>query len=70
MREPDEGTLTERQRVEDWREMELLRAGYSLRHSRLIAARLEIDLREAIRLVALRPKGLQCDPVVAARILL
>jgi hypothetical protein len=56
---------TEEERVVDWREEELLRAGYPPVVARRLARRHDIDLHKAVDLVRAG-----CDPTVAARILL
>ena len=55
---------TELDRVERWRTAELLRVGFAGDYAVALAARLEIDLHEAIELVR---RG--CPPELAVRIL-
>jgi hypothetical protein len=56
---------TEEERVQEWREEELLRAGYPNPLARRLALRHDIDLHQAVDLVRAG-----CDPKLAARILL
>jgi hypothetical protein len=56
---------TEADRVESWRLGELLAAGYPLEQAEQIAARDDVDLRQAIKLIAAG-----CPHDTAARILL
>ena len=56
---------TEPERIERWRAQELQRAGYEPKAAAELAARLDVDLRFAVGLIA---RG--CPPDVAARILL
>jgi hypothetical protein len=56
---------TEADRVESWRLGELLNAGYPLEHAEQIAARDDIDLRRALKLIAAG-----CPHETASRILL
>ena len=55
---------TELERVERWRTRELLRVGLAADDAIALAARLEVDLHEAISLVQ---RG--CPPELVARIL-
>ncbi|MFL5960445.1 MAG: hypothetical protein ACJ75G_09295 [Gaiellaceae bacterium] len=55
---------TELERVERWRTAELMRVGYAGDDAITLAARLEVDLHEAIELVR---RG--CPPELAVRIL-
>ncbi len=55
---------TELERVERWRTAELMRAGFAGDDAVALAARLEVDLHEAIALVQ---RG--CPPELAFRIL-
>ncbi len=55
---------TELDRVERWRTAELMRAGFAGDDAVALAARLEVDLHEAIELVR---RG--CPPELAFRIL-
>ena len=57
--------LTELARVEHWRSEELERAGYPTEAAKHLAARHDVDLHRAIRLVE---RG--CPPELALRILL
>jgi hypothetical protein len=57
--------VTELERVEGWRLEELTRAGYPAEAAAQIAARHDIDLHRAIKLLE---QG--CPPEVAAKILL
>ena len=56
---------TEQQQIELWRIEELQRAGYSHRAAGRLAARTDVDLHQAIRLLE---RG--CAPELALRILL
>jgi hypothetical protein len=56
---------SEEARVVEWREQELLRAGYQPTAARAIARRNDVDLHKAVDLVRAG-----CDPALAARILL
>jgi hypothetical protein len=56
---------TEQQRVERWREQELVRAGFDQDVAWLLSTHQEVDLHEAIRLL----RG-GCDQTVAMLILL
>ena len=56
---------TEQQQIELWRVEELQRAGYGERAAERLAARTDIDLHLAVRLLA---RG--CPPDLALRILL
>jgi hypothetical protein len=56
---------TEQQLIELWRTEELERAGYSSRAAGRLAARLDIDLHLAVRLLE---RG--CSPELALKILL
>ena len=56
---------TEQQQIELWRTQELERAGYSHRAAGRLAARQDIDLHQAVRLLE---RG--CAPELALRILL
>jgi hypothetical protein len=56
---------TEEERVLDWREEELLRAGYPTVTARRLARRHDVDLHTAVDLIRAG-----CDPKLAARILL
>ena len=56
---------SEEERVVDWREEELLRAGYPPVAARRLARRHDIDLHKAVDLLRAG-----CDPKLAARILL
>jgi hypothetical protein len=56
---------TEEERVVDWREEELLRAGYPAPAARRLALRHDVDLHRAVDLVRAG-----CDPKLALRILL
>jgi len=56
---------SEEARVMEWREQELLRAGYQPTAARALARRHDVDLHRAVDLVR---SG--CDPELAARILL
>jgi hypothetical protein len=56
---------TEQQQIELWRSEELERAGYSHRAAGRLAARLDIDLHQAVRLLE---RG--CSPELALKILL
>jgi hypothetical protein len=58
-------TPTERDQVERWRAGQLERAGFDVSLARTLAARLDIDLHEAIELIT---SG--CPPELALRILL
>jgi hypothetical protein len=58
-------TESELDRIVRWRSEELERAGYALDGAAALAARLEVDLHEAIDLVK---RG--CPPDIALRILL
>lgn len=60
--EQDVGELTA---VLDWRRNELLRAGYDREYADILAATLDVDLHEAIRLLE---QG--CRPSLAVLILL
>lgn len=51
--------------VRDWRRSELLRAGYESEYADVLAASLDVDLHDAIRLLE---QG--CKPSVAVLILL
>lgn len=56
-------------KIRDWRELELLEAGFSPQLSALMAKRTDIDLRRAVKMAAdARAKGL--DVEVVADILL
>ena len=55
---------TELERVERWRTAELMRVGFAGDDAVVLAARLEVDLHEAIELVQ---RG--CPPELAVRIL-
>jgi hypothetical protein len=55
---------TELERVERWRTAELMRVGFAGDDAVALAARLEVDLHEAIELVQ---RG--CPPELAVRIL-
>jgi hypothetical protein len=59
-------TENEPERVRQWREYQLIRAGYSLREADLLASDEDVDLHEAVDLVQL--KG--CPAYIAVRILL
>ena len=61
----DDVLESELERVERWRAEALERAGYASDEARELAARLDVDLHEAIDLVE---RG--CSPELAARILL
>ena len=56
---------TEIERIERWRRTELERAGYSTESAVEIAARLDVDLHQAVQLLE---RG--CPADIAARILL
>lgn len=56
---------TEQQLIELWRTEELERAGYSRRAAGRLAARQDVDLHQAVRLLK---RG--CSPELALRILL
>ncbi len=56
---------TEQERIERWRAEELERAGFEPAASVLLASRMDIDLHDAISLLA---RG--CDPELALKILL
>jgi hypothetical protein len=56
---------SEEARVVEWREQELLRAGYQPTAARALARRHDVDLHEAVDLVRAG-----CDPELAARIFL
>jgi hypothetical protein len=56
---------TEQQQIELWRAQELERAGYSHRAAGRLAARHDVDLHQAVRLLE---RG--CSPELALRILL
>jgi hypothetical protein len=56
---------TEQQLIELWRTEELTRAGYSSRAAGRLAARHDIDLHQAVRLLE---RG--CSPELALKILL
>lgn len=56
---------TEHQQIELWRSEELERAGYSHRAAGRLAARFDIDLHQAVRLLE---RG--CSPELALKILL
>jgi hypothetical protein len=56
---------TEQQQIELWRTQELERAGYSHRAAGRLAARHDVDLHQAVRLLE---RG--CSPELALRILL
>lgn len=56
---------TETERVERWRNEELLRVGFDVESAALIAADLSVDLHQAIDLIE---RG--CSPGLAASILL
>jgi len=56
---------TEQQQIELWRTEELERAGYSRRAAGRLAARHDIDLHQAVRLLE---RG--CSPELALKILL
>jgi hypothetical protein len=55
---------TELERVERWRTAELMRVGFAGDDAVALAARLDVDLHEAIELIQ---RG--CPPELAARIL-
>jgi hypothetical protein len=55
---------TESERVERWRTAELMRVGFAGDHAVALAARMDVDLHEAIELVQ---RG--CPPELAVRIL-
>ena len=56
---------TEEERVVDWREQELLRAGYPAVAARRLARRHDVDLHGAVDLIRAG-----CAPELAVRILL
>lgn len=56
---------SEEERVVDWREQELLRAGYPAAGARRLARRHDVDLHKAVDLVRAG-----CAPELAVRILL
>jgi hypothetical protein len=56
---------TEQEQIELWRAEELERAGYSHRAAERLAARQDVDLHQAVRLLQ---RG--CPPQLALRILL
>lgn len=56
---------TEQERIERWRAEELERAGFEPAAAVLLARRLDIDLHDAISLLA---RG--CDPELALKILI
>ena len=56
---------TEQQQIELWRTEELERAGYSSRAAGRLAARFDVDLHQAVRLLE---RG--CSPELALKILL
>jgi hypothetical protein len=56
---------TEQQQIELWRAQELERAGYSHRAAGRLAARQDVDLHHAVRLLE---RG--CSPELALKILL
>jgi len=56
---------TEQQQIELWRTEELERAGYSRRAAGRLAARHDVDLHQAVRLLE---RG--CSPELALKILL
>jgi hypothetical protein len=56
---------TELERIEHWRTEELERAGYSRRAAGRLAARLDVDLHQAVQLLQ---RG--CSPELALKILL
>lgn len=56
---------TEQERVVDWREEELLRAGYPAAAAHRLARRHDVDLHHAVDLVRAG-----CSPELAVRILL
>jgi hypothetical protein len=56
---------SEEERVVEWREEELLRAGYPAPAARKLALRPDIDLHKAVDLIRAG-----CDPTLATRILL
>jgi len=58
-------TETEAQRIESWRMEALERAGYDRRAAAILACRKDVDLHQAIGLIA---NG--CTPELALRILL
>lgn len=60
-----EHASSELERVEAWRASELIRAGYPTDAALELAARADIDLHDAVQLLA---RG--CAPQLAARILL
>ena len=58
-------TETEEQRIESWRMEALERAGYDRRAAAILACRKDVDLHQAMSLIA---NG--CTPELALRILL